>query len=464
MSADVVVGVDSSTQSCKVVAVDAATGEVLSTKAAAHPEGTEVDPRAWGQALDIAAGDTLKRSAAISVAGQQHGLVTLDEAGAPVRPALLWNDVRSAPQAERLVAERGADYWAGHTGSVPVASFTITKLAWLADHEPDTLARTAEVGLPHDWLTGRLLGRSRGLVTDRSDASGTGYFDAAGGTYLTDLVREVCGRLPALPTVLGPDQVAGRTADGALVAAGAGDNAAGALGLEVQPGEVVVSLGTSGTVFTVAPAQTADTTGAVAGFADCTARFLPLVCTLNAARVLAASAQLLGVDLATFSDLALAAPEDADGLLLMPYLDGERTPNLPDATGSLVGLRRSTMTPSHLARATTLGMLCGLADALDALREMGIPTERVILIGGAAKSAAVRALAPAVFGVPVDVPEEGEYVARGAARQAAWALSGEAEPPKWGRRLEATHDVPSGSDWAAGVRSTYREARDRLYG
>jgi xylulokinase len=464
MAPDVVVGIDSSTQSCKVVAVDAATGETLSTRSAPHPDGTEVDPRAWGTALDEAAGDTLEHCAAVSVAGQQHGLVTLDAGGEPVRPALLWNDVRSAPQATRLVADKGADWWARQTGVVPVASITVSKLAWIAEHEPENLARTAEVVLPHDWLTGRLLGRSRDLVTDRSDASGTGYFDPSRDTYLTDLVDEVAGRDIALPSVLKPAESAGRTSYGALVAPGAGDNAAGAMGLELEPGEVVVSLGTSGTAFTIATGQSADVRAEVAGFADCTGRFLPLVCTLNAARVLSSTADLLGVDLSRFSDLALEAPADAGGLLLIPYLDGERTPNLPDATGTLVGLTRSTMTPAHLARAAVLGMLCGMADALDALRRNGVPMQRVLLIGGAAKSPAVRALAPAVLGLPVDVPEDGEYVARGAARQAAWVLSGDPEPPRWGRRLVHSVELPGSADWAGEVRATYAAARERVYG
>jgi len=463
MTPDVVVGIDSSTQSCKVVAIDAATGEIRSSRSVAHPEGTEVDPRAWGAALDEAAADTLEHCSAVSVGGQQHGLVTLDADGEPVRPALLWNDVRSAPQATRLVADKGAEWWARETGVVPVAAITVSKLAWLAEHEPEHLARTAEVVLPHDWLTGRLLGRSRDLVTDRSDASGTGYFDPARDAYLTDLVHEVAGRDLSLPSVLKPSESAGRTPSGALVAPGAGDNAAGAMGLELEPGEVVVSLGTSGTAFTIAVHRTADPSGEVAGFADCTGRFLPLVCTLNAARVLSSTAHLLGVDLARFSDLALEAPADADGLLLVPYLDGERTPNLPDATGTLVGLTRATMTPAHLARASVLGMLCGMADALDALRTNGVPTSRVLLIGGAAKSPAVRALAPAVFGLPVDVPEDGEYVARGAARQAAWVLSGDAEPPRWGRRLVGSFEVPDSADWAGEVRERYAGARERVY-
>lgn len=463
MAIEPVLGVDSSTQSCKVMSVDATTGEVLWSRSAPHPEGSEVDPRVWDEALELVMGDALAQSAAVSVAGQQHGLVTLDDSGSPVRPALLWNDVRSAPQADRLVAQHGRDFWAKNTGSLPVASITVTKLAWMAEHEPELLARTAEAVLPHDWLTGRLLGRTRDLVTDRSDASGTGYFDPSSGDYLRDLLQDITGRDLSLPTVLAPNEVAGHAHGGAIVGPGAGDNAAAALGLEIRPGEIVVSLGTSGTVFTVADHATADTTGAVAGFADCTGRFLPLACTLNAARVLSATADLLGVDLATFSALAVEPPAEGAGLMLIPYLDGERTPNLPDATGALVGMTRSNMTPSAVARAAVVGMLCGMADALDAVRAQGVRAEAVVLIGGAARSSAVRALAPAILGMPVVVPVDGEYVARGAARQAAWVLSGEAEPPDWGRHVEDTLEVVNG-DWALEARATYATARQSLYG
>ncbi|GAA3199098.1 hypothetical protein GCM10010532_018320 [Dactylosporangium siamense] len=175
----------------------------------------------------------------------------------------------------------------------------------------------------------------------------------------------------------------------------------------------------------------ADASGLVAGYADATGRFLPLVCTLNAARVLGTVADLLGRSPAEFDELALSAPPGAGGLTLLPYLDGERTPNLPDARGLLAGLSRANASAANLARAAVEGMLGGLADALDALRAQGVPVERVLLIGGAARSRAVRAIAPALFGAPVSVPRPVEYVALGAARQAAWALSGGAEPPQW---------------------------------
>jgi xylulokinase len=457
-----VAGVDSSTQSCKVVIRDAASGELVRSGSVPHPDGTEVDPAAWWQALGsaLAAAGGLGDVAAISVAGQQHGMVCLDAEGAVVRPALLWNDTRSAGAAADLVRElgdgdpaAGASAWARAVGSVPVAAFTVTKLRWLATHEQASMARAAAVCLPHDWLTWRLSGRPDlgALRTDRSDASGTGYWSGAGGQYRPDLLRLAAGRDLAVPRVLDPAQAAGELAVAALPAqaggagradgagggrpivlgAGMGDNASAALGLGAQPGDVVVSIGTSGTVFAVGAAPTADPSGTIAGFADGTGRFLPLVCTLNAARVLVAAATMLGVDTGRLSDLALAARRGAGGLTLLPYLEGERTPNRPEATGRLYGLTGENATPENLARAAVEGMLCGLADGLDAITSAGVPVRRVLLIGGGARSEAVRRIAPAVFGVPVDVPEPGEYVADGAARQAAWLLSGEAEPPAW---------------------------------
>jgi xylulokinase len=209
----------------------------------------------------------------------------------------------------------------------------------------------------------------------------------------------------------------------------------------------------------------ADPSGTVAGFADATGRYLPLACTLNAARVLTATAGMLGTDLAGLDRLALDAPPGADGLVLLPYLEGERTPNLPDASGTLTGLRRTNMTPENLARAAVEGMLCGLADGLAALRAFGVDVQRVLLIGGAARSRAVRAAAPLVFGAPIVVPEPGEYVALGAARQAAWALAGGDQPPRWDAQ-QSLVEVFEDGDSEAGerVRAAYTAARVAVYG
>ncbi|MGH3601727.1 MAG: xylulokinase [Pseudonocardiaceae bacterium] len=466
-----VAGVDSSTQSCKVVIRDAETGELVRHGRGTHPEGTEVHPDAWWAALQTALNEAggLDDVAAVAVGAQQHGMVCLDETGRVVRPALLWNVTRSADAALDLIAELGGGAaWAQAVGVVPVASFTVTKLRWLAQHEPDAAAQTAAVCLPHDWLTWRLGADPalQTLRTDRGDASGTGYWSAAHGVYRSDLLVRALGHAAAVPRVLGPSEPAGFMAEGALLdgtlldgtllGPGTGDNAAAALGLDTRPGDVVVSIGTSGVACSVTDTPATDPSGTVAGFADATGRFLPLVATLNAARVLDAVAAMLRVDHEELSRLALSAPPGAGGLVVVPYLEGERTPDRPDATGAVHGLRLATATAAHLARAAVEGSLCGLADGIDALVAAGARVERVFLVGGGARSVAVRRIAPTVLGRPVLVPPPGEYVADGAARQAAWALSGNAEPPSWRRGGVETYE----SDVVEAIRARYAEARD----
>ncbi|MGK9219150.1 MULTISPECIES: xylulokinase [unclassified Microbacterium] len=446
-----VAGIDSSTQSCKVVVRDLATGEIARTGRASHPDGSEVDPRHWWDALQSAIADAggLSDVDAVSIAGQQHGMVALDARGEVIRPALLWNDTRSADAAAALTAEVGAEAFAERAGLVPVASFTATKLRWLADHEPENAARVAAVALPHDWLTWRLRGfgpdGERGpvleeLVTDRSDASGTAYFDPSRDVYDRDLLARALRRdadAIVLPRVLAPaEHVDGR---GFVVAPGAGDNAGAALGLDARAGDIGISIGTSGTVFAVTDVAVQDRTGTVAGFADAAGGFLPIVTTLNAARVLDATAALLGADHAELARLALAAEPGAGGLVLQPWFEGERTPNLPDATATLFGMTLASTTRENLARAAIEGVLCGLAEGLDAIRAHGVAAERVLLVGGAAQSAAVQAIAAQVFDAPVVVPEPGEYVALGAAAQAAWALTG--TRPEWPLQIAATLPV-----------------------
>ena len=431
-----VAGIDSSTQSCKVVIRDADTGSLIRAGRAAHPNGTEVAPEHWWSALQQAIADAggIADVAAVSVGAQQHGMVCLDDAGAVVRPALLWNDTRSAAAATDLISELGGPgAWADAVGLVPVASFTVTKLRWLAQHEPANAARTAAVCLPHDWLTWHLGGSNdlAALSTDRGDASGTGYWSPITGTYRRDLLSRALGHDAVLPVVRGPNGSVGTTKSGALLGPGTGDNMAAALGLGAPPGAVIVSVGTSGVASAVSDVPTADPEGVVAGFADATGRFLPLVATLNAARVLDATAALLGVDLATLSDLALSAPPGCDGLVLVPYLEGERTPNRPTANGTLHGIRLHNLTSANLARAAFEGVLSGLRAGLDALERNGVAPAEAYLVGGAARLPALRAIAPMILGRPVVVPAPGEYVADGAARQAAWALVGTAEAPQW---------------------------------
>ncbi|MGC3994148.1 MAG: xylulokinase [Propionicimonas sp.] len=461
-----VIGVDSSTQSCKVVVRDAETGVLVASGRASHPNGSEVDPAHWWTALQSALAEAggLDGVAAVSIGGQQHGMVVLDADGRVIRPALLWNDTRSAQAALDLIDEVGGDEFVRRTGLLPVASFTITKLRWLRDHEPENAARVAAVALPHDWLTWRLRGYGPAgdselgpvfdeLVTDRSDASGTGYFDPVSGAYDRDLLARALGHDAVLPRVLGPlDSVPG---PGFLVGPGAGDNAAAGVGLGLRAGDVVVSLGTSGTVFAASATPAADPTGTVAGFADAEGGYLPLVCTLNAARVLDAVAEVLSVDHEELSRLALAAAPGAGGVVLVPYFEGERTPNLPDATATFSGLTLANTTRENLARAAVEGMLGGLGAGLDAVREQGVAVNRVLLIGGAAASPAVQQIAAQVFDVPVVVPAPGEYVADGAARQAASSLAG--HPVTWDVELTAS----PASDPHPEILAAYREAAAR---
>ncbi|WP_084128189.1 xylulokinase [Demequina sp. NBRC 110055] len=467
-----VAGVDSSTQSCKVVVRDLDTGAVVRSGKASHPDGTSVDPAAWWDALLTAVAEAggLDDVAAVSIGGQQHGMVALDDAGEVIRDALLWNDTRSAGAAADLISEFGAEELVSRTGLVPVASFTSTKLRWLRDAEPDNAARVAAVALPHDWLTWRLRGFGPAgasplgpvlseLATDRSDASGTGYFSAATGEYDRELLVAALGHDAVVPRVLGPGEAAGRGAVGidatltdVVVGPGAGDNAGAALGLGAAEGDVVISIGTSGTVFGVSPVAAADVSGAVAGFADASGEYLPLVATLNAARVLDSFVRVLGVTHDELGALALNAAAGAGGAVLVPYFEGERTPNLPEATASLSGLTLASTTRENLARAAIEGMLCALADGLDAVRAQGLTPRRLLLVGGAAQNVAVQAIAAQVFDAPVEIPEPAEYVALGAAVQAAWALTG--SRPSWEVSVVASPAV----DTRPEIRQAYREA------
>jgi xylulokinase len=438
MANQLIAGVDSSTQSVKIVIRAADTGELVREGRAPHPDGTEVDPIHWKNALDnaIAQAGGLADVSAISVGGQQHGMVALDESGEVIRPALLWNDTRSASQAETLNSEMGGNQaMADAVGSVLVASFTASKVRWMAENEKKNADRVHSIALPHDWLSWQLQGGKdfSKLFTDRSDASGTGYFDPKSSTYRRDILAKalLSDREIHLPTIIAPSTFGGTTSAGIPIAAGAGDNAAAALGVQAEPGDVVISLGTSGTAFAVSTTSTHDSSGAVAGFADASGRFLPLVCTLNAARIFDAATTILGKTHDEVGALALSSVPGAHGLTLLPYFEGERTPNRPSATGVFSGMNIANSNPADIARAMIEGMLSGLADAVAALEDLGVDIKRVLIIGGAAKNPAVGQIASALFGRPVLIPPAGEYVADGAAKQAAWALLGGNTPPVW---------------------------------
>lgn len=446
---DLVLGVDSSTQSCKVE-VRTTDGELISSGSAPHPPtrppSSEQPAQAWWDALVVATRTALDalpaahspdRIAALSVAGQCHGAVLLGDDHAILRPVKLWNDTTAADQVARLRREIGAEEWIRATGSLPTAAFTVGKLAWVADHEPDVWARTRTVLLPHDWLTLRLTGR---LVTDRSEASGTGYYDSSAGRYVPEIIdRAVRGRGPTggelnLPEVLGPDESAGTLLPeaaaelglraGIPIGPGGGDQHVSALGLGVVPGEVVYSIGTSGVVFTTSLDPVHDRSGQVDGVADATGHWLPLSSTLNAAKVADRMAVWLGVDHQGLGELADRAPATADRPVMAPFLDGERKPDLPQATGLLAGLTNDTDRPG-LALAAVEGLVLGLVSSRDALTSAGVTqTDEVLVIGGGARLGAVSQVLADFDGRPVRRPEVEEAVARGACVQAAAVLAG----------------------------------------
>jgi len=456
-----VAGVDSSTQSVKIVIRDAQTGGLVREGRAPHPPGTEVDPEHWWLALQqaITSAGGLDDVSAISIGGQQHGMVTLDSNGNLIRPALLWNDTRSAAAA-RAINQENPDI-ADRTGSTLVASFTASKVRWLLENEPENAQRVAAICLPHDWLSWKLSGSNNihEIFTDRSDASGTGYFNPVTSEYDRELFQRIfdVDQDIYLPKIISRNDVGLRASESLLIGAGAGDNAGAAFGLQAEPGDLIVSLGTSGTAFAVSDTSTHDATGEVAGFADLTGRFLPLVCTLNAARILDAATAILQCTHEELGELALQAEPGAHGLSLLPYFEGERTPNRPDATGVLAGLTLENSNRADIARAYIEGMLSGLVDAAQSLISRGVAVNRILLIGGAAKNPAVGKIAASLFGREVLIPPAGEYVANGAARQAAWVVLGGESAPVWDlgevERVNAPH-TPE-------VLERYRKLRDR---
>ena len=455
MDRQIVAGVDSSTQATKVVVVDAETGSLLAGGRAAHVVSgingaRQTDPRAWVDALReaLAATGLASRIRAISIAGQQHGLVALDAEGEPVHDAMLWNDTRSAVDADELVDElAGPHEWARRVGLVPVASFTITKWAWLRRTRPDLARAVTAVRLPHDFLTERLTGRG---VTDRGDASGTGWWSPSSGEYVDPLLALPQVQLDEamLPTVLAPGEAAGEVtseastqlglAAGTLVATGTGDNMGAALSLGVQPGEPLLSLGTSGTAFAVATTPIEDPTGIVAGFADATGAYLPLAATLNCTLAIDHFATWLGLDRED------VAPDT--GVTVLPFLDGERTPNLPTSAGLVYGVRHTT-TPQEILLAAYQGAAGSLLLALQRISELAgndklvDRTTPITVIGGGGQGRAWRQVIADLSGRPVLRPTRSELVATGAAVQAAALVTGD-DPASVANRWDLEFEAP----------------------
>jgi xylulokinase len=479
MPSSLVAGVDCSTQGTKVLVVDADDGKVVATGRAPHEVtgdggARETHPHVWWRALEeaLAATGLAGEVAAISIAGQQHGLVCLDADGEALRPSMLWNDTRSADAARTLIASLGgADRWAEDVGVVPVASFTISKWAWLRENEPDVCAATKAVRLPHDYLTERLTGRG---TTDRGDASGTGWWSTKGESYEPAVLSlpEVDLDQGLLPQVLGPSEVAGEVGPegktiglmpGIPVGCGTGDNMGAALGLGLEEGTPVISLGTSGTIYTVMSERAVDPSGTIAGFADATGRFLPLGCTLNATQAVDTTAAWLGIGR---EEIASSSGE----VVVMPFFDGERTPNLPHASATFTGLRHATE-PGQILRATYEGCVASLLEALDLLAAQGSgvdPAAPIVLIGGGAVGEAWQEVVRRLSGRAVQIPNALELVALGAAAQAASSLGGEpadAIARRWRTSEGTTLDAIEADDATltriAAVRSATQQLNNR---
>jgi xylulokinase len=454
-----VLGVHSAMSSTKVELRDSDDGREYGSGRAAHPNAappvSEQDPMDWWHALVEArhdAGGALGVSS-VAVAAQQHALVVLDQQGRVLRPAKLWNDTEAEPDAADLVdALGGPSEWAHATGSVPDASFAVAKLAWLRRREPDVFDRTAKVLLPHDWLTFRL---SRKVVTDRGDASATGYWSPREERWLPEVLalidpeRDWDGQLPR---VLAPDEQAGDR-EGVVISAGTGEAMAAALGVGLQPRDLMVSIEGSASVFTVRDRPTEDPSGAVAGFADATGRFMPLVRAPVGLDMTDAFARVLGVDATRFDQLALTGPSGAGGMTFVPGVAG--------GSGSLHHIA-SDVSSELIARAVVEGIACCLLDAIDALRSADVPVSgRLFLIGGGARGHAFQQVLADLSGRAIAVPK-GDRIATGACVQATAALHG--VPPEqvaqaWG--LDRAREIePSGRVDAEAIRAVYRAARD----
>ena len=438
-----VLGLDAGTQSLKGLLVDPEAGTVVARASRAlelltglAPGAAEQHPEDWEQAAAEVIGELLASPAragraieAVGVSGQQHGCVLLDEAEQVVRPAKLWCDTETAPEARALSERLGR--------SVPTG-FTASKVAWVAAHEPDAWARTRQVLLPHDFLNLRLTGEA---CMEAGDASGTGWFDPVARAFDREAMAAVDPHLAErLPRLLEAGAPAGRVdasgaarfglAEGTLVAAGGGDNMMSAIGSgATRPGTAVVSLGTSGTVFAQAHQPIIDPEGLIAPFCDSTGQWLPLLCVMNLTGVTEGVVGLTSRNHRALTQAARAVAPGCEGLLWLPYLAGERVPDLPDATGTLLGMRPQHMAPGVLYRAALEGTSLNLAWGVERLRALGLPVERVHLVGGGSRNELWREVLAAALGAEVQALDEPESAALGAALQALWTLRREEGSP-----------------------------------
>lgn len=443
----ITLGIDCGTQGLKTVALDGESGNVLASASRSYgligglPAGhLEQDPETWWVALQETVSEVLaalgsRRSEVrgIGVSGQQHGFVPLDAEGGVIRAAKLWCDTSTVSQCEELrSALGGRDAVIGLTGNDILPGFTAPKILWLKQNEPRNFGRLSKVALPHDFLNLRLTGILR---MEYGDASGTALLDVRSRTWCESICSAIDPSLgDKLPPVgssrepvgmLLPALASAWSLGDVVVSAGGGDNMMAAIGTgNVVPGGVTASLGTSGTIFACADRPVVDPQGEIAAFCDSNDRWLPLLCTMNVTVATEAFAKMFGWGHRRLDEEIASVPPGADGLLFLPYLQGERTPNLPAGCGVMHGMTTANLTPAHLARAAMEGVTLGMAYGLRRMEQLGVKPEAIRLTGGGSNSAVWRQMCADVFGVSVVTMQSAEGAALGAAIQALAAATG----------------------------------------
>ena len=439
------IGIDSGTQGTKGVVFDLASGEILAESYALHGmlednEGKrEQYPEWWIVACEKVISDLVSQSnvnakdvEAIGVSGQQHGFVPLDKDGEVIRPAKLWCDTSTTAQCETITKNAGGPASVVNAiGNSVAAGFTASKVLWLAENEPENYDKLATILLPHDYINYWLTGEKK---TECGDASGTAYFDVANRRWSDKLLKAMdpSGKLSdCLPELIESDLPVGSVRPelakefgfkkGVLVSSGGGDNMIAAIGTgNVRPGVVTASLGTSGTIYAYSDKPVIDSEGELAAFCSSTGGWLPLVCTMNVTIATELTKNLLELNTARLNSFAERANPGSDGLLLLPFFNGERTPALPDSRATLYGLTSANYTPDNVCRSAMEGATFGLRYGLDVMRRQGVNPSEVRLVGGGAKSPLWRQIVADIFGCPVVRPMAAEAGALGAAIQAIW--------------------------------------------
>src|SRR5580765_5468342 len=437
-------GIDSGTQSTKVLVVDARDGKVLASAAQAYdlipdlpPGAKEQHPHTWREATASAIRQALRQAKAVAaevkaigVSGQQHGFVPLDEAGLVIRPAKLWCDTSTAAECDEITGRLGGPKKAIRLlGNAVLPGFTASKILWLKKHEPKNYQRLATVLLPHDYLNFWLTGEK---VMEYGDASGTALLDVRKRKWSSAAIDaidpELAGKLPRLIPSDKPASrlhpLTARTLDlnpGVLVSAGGGDNMMGAIGTgNTREGVITASFGTSGTIYACAEKPVVDPQGEIAAFCDSTNRWLPLLCTMNVTVATEMVREDFGWTHERFAAESARIPAGSNGLLLLPYFEGERTPNLPDGTGVWFGVNKKTFEAGHFARAAMEGVTLGMNYGLRRLAELGVKPTQIRATGGGAKSKVWRQIMADVFDTEVVTLKVSEGAAYGAALQALW--------------------------------------------